>query len=141
MKKIFSFIGVLFFSLYFIPFVTNADDIMYGYAKSMGGTGADSGPSIKVDQNKNVYTTGSFSVTADFNPGTGEDNLVSAGSTDIFVSKLDANGDFLWAKSFGGTGADSGISITTDQESNVYVAGYFAGTNVDFGNSNMYCIL
>ena len=55
----------------------------------MGGTGNDyGGTSIAIDSNSNVYTTGMFSGTADFDPGAGTFNLTSAGSGDIFVSKL-----------------------------------------------------
>ncbi|MBK7426249.1 MAG: SBBP repeat-containing protein [Saprospiraceae bacterium] len=102
------------------------------WIKSMGGSAADNGYSIALDGSGNVYTTGYFRVTVDFDPGAGTANLISAGSTDIFVSKLDANGNFLWAKSMGGgTGDDIGIEIAIDGSGNVYTTGYFAGT-VDF---------
>jgi len=100
-------------------------------AKSMGGTSFDSGRSITTDASGNVYTTGYFQNTVDFNPGSGVSNLVSNGSYDIFISKLDANGNFIWAKSMGGTSSDYGYSITTDASGNVYTTGSFAGT-VDF---------
>ena len=51
-----------------------------------------------IDNLGNVYTTGSFQGTVDFDPGTGTYELTSVGETDIFISKLDANGNFLWAK-------------------------------------------
>src|SRR3990172_3253311 len=65
-------------------------------AKQMGGTSKDYGTSIAVDGSGNVYTTGVFAGTADFDPGSGTFNLTSAGSYDIFISKLDASGNFLW---------------------------------------------
>ncbi|MBK9256192.1 MAG: SBBP repeat-containing protein [Saprospiraceae bacterium] len=101
------------------------------WAKSMGGTGEDIGRGIAVDGSGNVYTTGNFAGTVDFDPGAGTANLISAGSRDIFVSKLDANGNFLWAKSMGGTGDDYAIAIAMDGSGNVYTTGNFAGT-VDF---------
>lgn len=91
----------------------------------MGGTSADYGYSVKVDASGNVYTTGNFSGTVDFNTGTGTYNLTSVGLLDIFISKLDASGNFVWAKNFGGS---SGNSIIVDALSNVYVTGYFSGT-------------
>ena len=101
------------------------------WAKSMGGTLTEIGLGNAVDGSGNVYTTGYFEGTADFDPGAGTANLTSAGSSDIFVSKLDANGNFLWAKSMGGTASDIGYSIAVDGSDNVYTTGYFGGT-VDF---------
>ena len=49
------------------------------WAKGMGGTGLDVGYRIAVDLSGNVYTTGIFSGTADFDPGAGIFNLTSAG--------------------------------------------------------------
>ena len=98
------------------------------WAKSMGGTGNDYGYSIAVDSNGNVYTTGIFSGTADFDPGAGTFNLTSAGGDDIFVSKLDSSGNFIWAKSMGGTGYDHGFGIAVDSNSNVYTTGFFSET-------------
>ena len=66
------------------------------WAARLGGTGSDNGSAIAVDAAGNVYTAGSFSGTADFDPGAGTQNLVSIGSFDVFVSKLDASGNFLW---------------------------------------------
>ena len=39
-----------------------------------------------------------FKDTADFDPGVGIMNLISNGGDDIFIQKLDANGNFIWAK-------------------------------------------
>jgi len=101
------------------------------WAKSMGGSLFDTGTSITVDATGNVYSTGDFHGTVDFDPGSGTYNLSSVGSSDIFVQKLDAAGNFLWAKSMGGTDFDFGNSITVDASGNVYTTGSFHGT-VDF---------
>jgi hypothetical protein len=101
------------------------------WAKSFGGTGTDYVFSIAVDTTGHIYTTGYFDDTSDFDPGTGIFNLASAGNDDVFVQKMDDNGNFLWAKSFGGNSYDRGNSVALDAAGNVYVKGYFAGT-VDF---------
>ena len=98
------------------------------WARSFGGSSDDIGRSITVDASGNVYTTGYFQGTADFDPGTGTANITSAGNEDIFIQKLDASGNFLWAKSFGGSLADYGLSIAVDAAGNVYTTGYFQGT-------------
>ena len=101
------------------------------WAKSFGGIGGDYGKAIALDGSGNVYVTGSFQVTVDFDPGVGTSNLASAGSDDVFVSKLDASGSFVWAKRFGSTSADISQSIAVDGSGNVHTTGYFNGS-VDF---------
>ncbi|MBL7922310.1 MAG: T9SS type A sorting domain-containing protein [Bacteroidia bacterium] len=105
------------------------------WAKRIGGNSislpGDGVESIKLDTFGNVYTTGYFSGTVDFNPGSGSYNLTSIGSSDVYISKLDANGNFLWARTFGSTSGDEGYSIDTDQWNNVYVTGQYR-TTVDF---------
>ena len=106
------------------------------WARNMGGTGNDQGRGIAVDAAGNVYTTGSFaSGAADFDPGAGTFNLTSAGGNDIFVSKLDTAGNFVWARSMGGSVGgfftDLGYGIAVDSSGHVYTTGLFSGT-VDF---------
>jgi len=100
----------------------------YVWAKNLGGSSTDDGYSIAIDSSGNTYTTGSFWVTADFDPGTGTANLTSAGYSDIFISKLDANGNYVWAKNLGGSSGDYGYSIAIDSSGNTYTTGYFNGT-------------
>jgi len=98
------------------------------WVKQMGGTGQDGGVAITADAGGNIYTTGFFSGEADFDPGAGVQNLTSAGGSDIFIQKLDSEGNFLWAKQIGGSDSDGGISITTNLNNNVYTTGYFSET-------------
>ncbi len=100
----------------------------YVWAKAVGGAGSNFGSGIAVDTSGNVYTTGSFESTADFDPGAGTVDLTSLGGGDIFVQKLDSSGNLVWAKAVGGTSTDEGIAITVDVSGNVYSTGYFAGT-------------
>lgn len=98
------------------------------WAKVFGGTGWDESRSISTDNAGNVYITGQFEGTADFDPGVGTMNLTAAGNRDIFVQKLDPSGNFIWAKSFGGTDFDGGLSLSVDAAGNVYTTGYHQGT-------------
>lgn len=99
----------------------------YIWAKGFGGTNFDFAYSINVDATGNVYTTGSFQATVDFDPGAGTSNISSSGSSDIFISKLDASGNFVWAKKLGGSSADIGRAIKVDGSGNVYTTGEFQG--------------
>ena len=101
------------------------------WAKRMGGSDVDDPYGIATDASGNVYVTGEFKGTSDFDPGSGTFNLTSNGGTDVFVAKLDAMGNFVWARQLGGTLDEEGISLTTDAFGNVYTTGNFRGT-VDF---------
>ena len=106
------------------------------WAKSFGGSADDNGHSIAVDGSGNVYTTGSFNETADFDPGLGILNLTSPSLDDIFISKLDTNGILVWAKRIGGNLSQTGYSIVGDSSGNVYTTGYFQST-IDFDPSDV----
>jgi len=97
------------------------------WARVMGGGGLDEGYSIAVGADESVYTAGRFYGTSDFDPGPGTFNLTSAGDADIFVSKLDFAGNFVWARSMGGPAYDQGWRITTGADGSLYIAGQFAG--------------
>lgn len=49
----------------------------------------------------------------------------------MFVSKLNAQGQFLWAKRFGGIGSDEAYSIAIDSSGNICFTGKYNAT-VDF---------
>lgn len=101
------------------------------WAKSFGGTSYDYMHSLAIDELGNVYTTGYFDGTSDFDPGAGTFNITSVGEEDVFIQKMDANGNFVWAKSFGGVLKDRGNSIAIDHLGNIFIKGSFEGT-VDF---------
>jgi hypothetical protein len=102
------------------------------WARSMGGSsGTEAGYDVAVDGQGNVYTAGYFQGTADFDPGAGTVNLTSAGFEDVFVSKLDPFGNFVWAKRMGDSGRDEGHGVAVDGQGSVYTTGFFEG-KVDF---------
>jgi len=118
-------------TIYVLKLDINGDFI---WAKSLGVgilTCSGSGTSIITDTFGNIYTTGNYAGSGNFNPN-GEYNLNWVGNTDIFVSKLDSNGNFIWAKSIGGINGDVAKKINTDNSSNVYIAGYFYQDSPDF---------
>jgi len=103
------------------------------WGKQLGGSWE---PDITIDNSGNFYITGGFIETADFDPDTSNyilNALVTGGLNyeDIFVLKLDPNGNFLWVKQIGNTSQDRGRTVRTDANGNVYVYGEFNGL-VDF---------
>ena len=101
----------------------------FEWAKKLTGSQWQSVRSLAVDEDKNVYTGGMFGGTVDFNPGNDIFNLTSAGGFDAFILKLDAAGNFVWAKNFGGIEEESVESVKVDALLNVFIAGRFTGTS------------
>lgn len=122
-------IYLLIFSI--IVRITMFAQSQFAWAKQVGGASDDQCNSIACDGNGNIYSTGSFRDTTDFDPGVGVYKLSSAGYHDVFVTKLDAFGNFIWAKKFGSLDWDLGYSIVADAVGNVFATGRFSGT-VDF---------
>ena len=108
-----------------------------GWARTWGNSLWDEGQSVAVDLSGNAYITGSFVGTVDFDPGPQIDNHASNGGNDIYLSKLDSCGNFLWALTWGSSElpGDRGRSVAVDTSSNVYVTGDFLDT-ADFDPSN-----
>ncbi len=101
---------------------------IFKWAKQFGGTASDAASSIITDSYYNVYSTGSFNTTADFDPGVGVFNLTSAGFSDIFISKLDSSGNFIYAGQIGSTSGDGGESIIITPTNDLYITGSFRNT-------------
>ena len=110
-------------------------DGTYLWSKQIGGTDEELGRKIAIDINDNIYISGIFKGTVDFDPGPGVDYRTSNGSNDVFVMKLNSDGSYAWAKTFGGTGNDilgyseaNGMLVTEDM---IYLVGWFYN-EVDF---------
>lgn len=98
------------------------------WARSIGGTGLDAGKALAPDADGNVYLTGSFQISADFDRDTGRYKLTAAGNDDILISKLDGNGRLVWAKSIGGPENEHSTVIKVDSRGNIFIGGSFQGT-------------
>lgn len=98
------------------------------WGRSFGGPGTQTCESVETDAVGNVYLTGYFPLTADFDPGAGVFEMTALGSSDAFVVKLDATGNFVWAKAFSGTAADNANDLAVDVSGNVYITGLFQAT-------------
>jgi hypothetical protein len=91
------------------------------WAVRAGGIQEDNCNCIATDNQGNVYIAGTFRETANF----GSTVLTSTGDQDIFIAKLDMNGNWLWAVKAGGIEYDEIYGIATDNTGYVYVTGCF----------------
>jgi hypothetical protein len=125
-------------SLLLLAVCTFSQNLTIDWAvKNSGLNTNQDGKAIVVDLLGNVYITGTFVGSVDFDPGPGIQILSSTGSSDNFyVQKLNPNGELLWVKSFGNNSTSisascEGWGIDLDGSSNVYITGEFSDT-VDF---------
>lgn len=99
------------------------------WAKGIVGSGSVVEYGIDLDSAGSIYSTGYFSDTIDFDPGPAVYNLIHSGSyQDIFISKLDSNGNFVWAKHLEGTSSNIPLDIVVQNNSYVYAVCFFGDT-------------
>lgn len=82
--------------------------------------------SIYVDEDGNIYTTGQFSGTVDFDPSPGVLSKTSTFFEDIYVSKVDSSGTVVWVAQIEGYGYGEGV--TSNATGDIWVCGNFNGT-------------
>lgn len=106
----------------------------YAWNYAAGSTWIDEPLCVAVDDSGNVYATGRFSDTVDFDPGPGVTSFsVGSGYSGFYLVKVDALGNFKWAHSLNSING-WGYGVCVDDSNNVLVAGKFTGTgDFDFG--------
>lgn len=102
----------------------------FEWVRSFGGTSNDDVVAIDVDSESNVYVTGRFYGTVDFDPSsTSSFTMTQTGSiyADVYVCKLDENGNFVWAKQLNGNNFLLSNDLFVDDRSDVHIVGAFKG--------------
>jgi hypothetical protein len=120
------------------PLTTDGDDDIFVakydadgnhlWSRRFGDHGAQQGNAIAVDGAGNIALTGHFTGTLDFGGGP----MTNTGPIDVFVAKLDADGNHLWSRSFHEDGFQRGDAVAVDSSGGVVIAGDFTGT-LNFG--------
>jgi hypothetical protein len=122
MKTILLLLATIFFANY-----TNAQT--YNWVNQAGGLVWDDVKCSHLGNDNGTVITGMFSGTATF----GTSSLTSLAYQDAFVAKYDQTGNVLWAKAIGGASEqDWGYKVTTDNNNNVLVTGYFQSNVLRF---------
>lgn len=123
---------------YDIFIVKYAPDGNVLWAQSAGGVNYDYATDLSTDAAGNVYLTGHYRSPSYTFGTTTLTNASSSGTVaDIFIAKYDANGNFQWAKSHGGSSFDFGQSICNDANGNVYLTGSFFSSAITFGTTTL----
>ena len=123
---------------------------IYGYSQSYqhqwhfagGGQDLDEIRHVETDSQGNAYMLGSFRGTVDFDPGPAVYNMATTfnhSEPDLFLLKLDKNGNFLWAKQFGSDtdSKERPLGLDLDENNNVYLFSYYKGS-IQFTNNGSY---
>jgi len=98
-----------------------------GWARTWGGDDIDMAYSPGHDSSGNIYVTGQYSGTVDFDPGPGVDeHTTDLYNRNAFIAKYDSNGQFIWARTWGSEYGDCcGRTVTADSNDCLYVCGDF----------------
>jgi Secretion system C-terminal sorting domain len=119
---------ILFLFTLIFPFFLVAQAPSIVWAKNFGGARTDFGRSIVVtDDNKYVVAGGILS-----NPN---DTFIRTTQLDAWVIKLDANGNILWQKTYGGLGDDSATKIVQTSDKGFIIVGESRSNDGDFRNN------
>lgn len=100
------------------------------WSRRYGGAGAEPLYSLAVSE-RGVVASGAFSATVDLGGGP---LVATSDADDVYVLRLDADGDHLWSRKIGGPSTDSAV-VSFDPQGNVLVTGIVRG-DVDFAGMN-----
>ncbi|MEZ0275312.1 MAG: SBBP repeat-containing protein [Roseimicrobium sp.] len=108
------------------PFsIVRAGTQEFAWVSHGGGAKSDKTRAVCTDREGNVFLAGEMTEDGVF----GEHEVKSKGSVDFFLTKLDKDGRFLWARNLGGSQVDRGYGVATDKAGNAYVTGHFQSTD------------
>jgi hypothetical protein len=103
------------------------------WALRVGGTGSDVGMSVAVASDGTASVVGYFESSAVF----GSTTLSSTGGTaDIFLAKVSANGQWVWAVKAGGSATDWGTSVAMFSDGSSMITGIIGGS-ATFGSTTL----
>lgn len=109
------------------------------WAKRFGGSAMDGCSGVAVDATNNILLTGSYGyygTAVDFGGGALPlSGGTSAWQNDVYVAKLSPDGNYIWAKGYGGQGDDLAGGLAVDGNGDVAVIGSFQQT-VSFGGGS-----
>lgn len=111
---------------YFVAKIDKYGNVLW--ARSGGSETSDGAFGVAADAYGNIAVTGYFTGVAGF----GSQTLVSKGGKDIFVSRYDETGNFVWARTAESLSDISGYGIDFDNNGNVVVTGEYQAVT-DFG--------
>jgi hypothetical protein len=99
------------------------------WVETVGGSGTERSKGMALDMDDNIFLGGTFESTCSF----GLTSKTSAGSSDIFIAKIDSSGSFIWVETAGGSHLDEMSDLTLDHNQKVFVSGFYTSA-ASFGS-------
>jgi hypothetical protein len=97
------------------------------FSRQIGGPGDDQGAGVDVDAIGHILIAGRFQDSVDLGI-----NLVSTGGSDIYLAKLNQEGEPMWSRKFGGDGEEQVHDLKLQQNGDIVLIGGM-GETMDFG--------
>ena len=116
------------FDIFFVKYDSSGTTL---WASSFGGSGFDHAASVSIDTAGNIFTCGYFFSPTISIPGT---TISNSGLGDVFVAKLDVNGNYLWLKKAAGSGNDQVYAGTLNVNNEYFVSGWFTSLSLVSGS-------
>ena len=112
----------------------NKDDGSIVWTRTWGSAGADRLQEVVLDPFGNIYITGKYREAIDLDPGVGVDMHSAKGFDDLFLMKLDKDGNYIWGHSLKSGNVEYHGGIDCDKDGNVYFGADF-GANLTLDNN------
>lgn len=115
--------------VFVFKYKTSSSDLVYDWAKDIGGSFGEKLLSICLDANNNLLLYGEFGGVVSINAGNSGNDLVSAGAADRFFAKMSTTGNITYTHNIGNTDDDVAYSMAFDKANNrFYLTGDFGGS-------------
>jgi len=111
-----------------------SSDGTFQWGKSWGGPGDEGVNTIELSNMGNIYCTGSFQSTVNFDPEGAGDSRTAVGWSDPWLVCLDTSGIYQWARTWEGSAMDNAFDVCSDSSGDIYISGdfgYFFGGTLD----------
>ncbi len=99
------------------------------WVKTIGGSDNEEAKDVEIDGQGNIYVTGYYSGTVNFSASfSNPQNRTAVGRKELYLLKLDTNGNFIWVRTWPSNSSSSdliGTGITLDDSGNIYLSGYY----------------
>ena len=102
--------------VFFLLFYNNIFAQNVEWIKQFGSISYDEGKTICSDRSGNVFISGVFNGKLSYKFGNDSIEAISNGESDVFIVKLNQEGELIWFKTFGGVSYDAVFAITSDSE-------------------------